>query len=68
MTLLRGASLDDDRLSIAGKQIEVLMDQAIDEMKSTGDLNVQGRLDSMYEQVERLIEQLAESPREGSSG
>ena len=60
MALLREADLDDEKLDIAAERIKLLTDKATDEIRHTKDLDIQGRLDSMYEEVKRMIEELAE--------
>ena len=60
MALLREANLDDDKLDIAAERIHLLMDRATEEIKRTSDLNIQPRLDSMYEEVQWLVEELSE--------
>ena len=60
MALLRAANLDDDKLDLAAEPMKLLMDKATDEIRHTNDLDIQGRLDSMYEEVMRMVEELAE--------
>lgn len=59
MVLLRAANLGDEKLGIAGERIHFLMDKATEEIKRTHDLNIQPRLDSMYEEVQRMVEELS---------
>jgi hypothetical protein len=61
MALLREADLDDDKLDIAAERIGTLMSIVTDEMKCTRDLNIQPRLDSMCEEVQRLVDELSQS-------
>lgn len=60
MGVLRAANLDDENVRIAGERIPLLMDKATEEIGQTKDLNVQPRLDSMYEEVQRMVEELSE--------
>lgn len=61
MALLRGANLSDENVKVAGKRLHVLMKENSEHIKRTRDLNTQPRLDSMYEEVKRLVDDLAES-------
>jgi hypothetical protein len=60
MALLRAANLDDGNVRIAGERIHLLIEKATEEIKRTRDLNIQPRLDSMYEEVQRLVDELSE--------
>jgi hypothetical protein len=62
VALLRAANLDDDKLNIAAERIESLMTEAKEHIEATGDLNIQPRLDSMYEEVKRLMDELSDPP------
>lgn len=63
IALLQAANLDDDKLDIAAERLKLLMAKSSDEIKRTHDLNVQRRMDSMYEEVKRLMDELSQSPR-----
>ena len=63
IALLRAANLDDDKLDIAGERLKLLMAKSSDEIKRTPDLNVQRRMDSMFEEAKRLLDELSQSPK-----
>lgn len=58
MTLLRGAGLADDKLGVASERIGHLLRETTEGIKSSKDLNVQPRLDAMYEDVRRMVDEL----------
>ena len=62
MTLLRAANLDDDKLDIAAKRLKLLMNEVTDEIRCTGELDIQDRLESMYDEVKRSVDELSSSP------
>ncbi len=68
MTLLRAANLDDDKLGIAAERIKLLMAKVTEDIKLTHDLNIQPRLDSMYEEVQRMVDEFSSSQRGGENG
>lgn len=59
MTLLRGAGLADDKLGVVSERIGHLLRETTEGIKSTKDLNIQPRLDAMYEDVQRMVDELA---------
>lgn len=59
MTLLRGAGLADDKLGVASERIGHLLREMTEGIKSTKDLNIQPRLDAMYEDMQRMVDELA---------
>jgi len=61
--LLGAANLDDDKLDIATERLKLLMAKSSDEIKRTPDLNVQRRMDSMFEEAKRLLDELSQSPK-----
>ena len=67
MALLRGANLDDNDLDTAAERIHLLLGKANDEIERTQDLNIQPRLDAIYEEVRRLVEELSELPNQNCS-
>jgi len=67
MAMLRAANLDDDKLDIAAERISLLMGKANEEIERTHDLNIQPRLDAMYEEVKRLVDELSQSPNQNGS-
>ena len=60
MALLRQSSLDNDKLDLVADRIQQLLDDATAEMKRRKDMNLVGRLESAYEEVKRLVEELSE--------
>jgi len=58
MTLLRGAGLADDKLGVASERIGHLLDTIKQDITVRHDLNIQPRLDAMYEEVQRLVDEL----------
>ena len=63
MDLLRAAPLDDDKLDLAVERFKLLTDKVTEDMELTHDLNIQPRLDSMYEELKRLVDELSKSPK-----
>ena len=63
IALLGAANLDDDKLDIATERLKLLMAKSSDEIKRTPDLNVQRRMDSMFEEARRLVDELSQSPK-----
>ena len=60
MALLREANLEDEKLDIATERLRILMARSTEEIKRTHDLSVQRRMDSMYEDVQEMLWELAE--------
>ena len=67
ITLLRQSSLDEEKKKVAGERIGQLMQNVSDEVERSGDWNVAKRLDSAYEEVKRLVDELA-NPHGGVNG
>ena len=63
MDLLRAANLADDKLDVAEERIRFLLGKATEDIKLTHDLNIQPRLDSMYEELKRLVDELSKSAK-----
>lgn len=60
MTLLRGSSLDDEKVKLVSEQqVMLLIDNATAEMERRKDMDVQGRLESVCEQAKRLMDALS---------
>jgi len=59
MTLLRGSSLDEEKVKLVSERVMLLLDHATAEMKRSKDLDLQGRLESVYEQAKRLVDDLS---------
>jgi hypothetical protein len=68
MTLLRQASLNDEKLKVVTERIKTLLDNATAEGKQTQRLNVRERLEAAYEEVKRLVDELAGFPDGGKDG
>ena len=62
MTLLRQSSLDDEKMKVVGERIKTLLDNATAEMERTQQMNVTERLAAAFEEVKRLVEELARLP------
>jgi len=62
-TLLRAAKLDDDKLDKAADHLILLIAKVRENMELTHDLNIQPRLDSMYEEMERLLDEFSQSAK-----
>ena len=62
-TLLRAAKLDDDKLDKAAAHLILLIAKVREDMELTHDLNIQPRLDSMYEEMERLLGEFSKSAK-----
>ena len=58
MALMRQSSLDDEQLEFVADRIKTLLDDVNAEIKRTKDLNVTGRLQAAYDEIERLVDQL----------
>ncbi len=58
MALLRAANLPNDKLAVASERIDHLLRETTEEIKSIQDLNIQPRLDAMYEDVRRMVDEL----------
>jgi hypothetical protein len=67
IALLRQSSLNDEKKKLVGERICQLMEDATEEMKRSRDWNLAGRLDSAYEEVKRLVDELSD-PHGGHSG
>ena len=67
MTLLRGASLDDERLGVVADRIKALLDAASADMTEPQQANIKERLETAYSEVRRLVHQLSRRSK-GSSG
>ena len=64
MSLLREANLDDEKSKLAAERIKLLIDGMHDEIKGSKDLNVRERLESVYEEAKRLVDELCRSPNQ----
>ena len=58
-TLLRRTSLDDKKLSVVSGRIKTLLDNVTAEVKQAQQLNLAQRLEAAYDDVERLVDELA---------
>ena len=68
ITLLRKSSLDEEKKKLAVERIGQLMQTVTDEMERSRDCNVVGRLESAYEEVKRLVDELSNPLGSGHSG
>ena len=60
MDLLRNSGLDDDKMKLVADRICQLLDDATAEMERTKNLDLSGPLESAYEEVKRMVEELSE--------
>jgi len=60
MDLLRNSGLDDDKLELVSERIEQLLADATAEMKRTKNLNLAGPLDSAYEELKSMVDELSD--------
>ena len=61
MTLVRGSSLDDEKMKVVADRIKTLLAAATAEMEATRQVNLTQRLDAVYDEVKRLVEELSRS-------
>jgi len=59
ITRLRQSNLDERKLKLASKRIKQLIEGVTAEMKGTKDLNLRDRLESIDEEVQRLVDDLS---------
>lgn len=64
MDLLRAANLNDDQVALAVERFKLLTDKMLEDVQRTHDLNIQPRLDSMYEELKRLVNELSSTSAE----
>ena len=53
------SSLDDEKLNLVADRIKTLLADTTAEVERTKDLNVAGRLEAAYDEVERLVDELS---------
>jgi hypothetical protein len=58
LTLLRGLPPDDEKTKLVSEEVIRLLDNAVVEMERSQDMDMQGRLESVYEQAKRLVDDL----------
>ena len=68
MDLLRQSSLDDEKLNLVADRISTLLAGITAELKRTKDLNVAGRLEAAYDEVQRLVDELSGAHGGGKEG
>ena len=61
MTLLRESDLDDKNLDVVEDRIKQLLEEVTAKVKRTKDFNLEGPLESAYEEVKRLVDGLSQS-------
>ena len=61
LTLVRQASLDDEKKNVVAERIKTLLDDATAEVKRTHQWNFTERLEAAYEDVKRLVDELSHS-------
>ena len=62
MTLVRQASLDEEKKKVVGKRINILLDDITAEMKRTKQWSLTGPLQAAYVEVKRLVDELSGLP------
>ncbi len=68
MGLLRNSGLDDDKLELVSERIEQLLADATAEMERTKNLNLAGPLESAYEEIKGMVDELSDSHDSGGAG
>jgi hypothetical protein len=68
MLLLRQSSLNDEQQNVVADRIKTLLDNATAEVKRSQSLNVTKRLQRVYEEVRRLVNELSGLPGGGKEG
>jgi hypothetical protein len=57
MTLVRQASLDDEKMNVVADRVKTLLDAATAEMKATQQVDLTQRLEAAYDEVKRLVDE-----------
>lgn len=65
MTLLRESSLDDEKLNVVAVRIKTLLDAVTAEVTLSPQANIKQRMESAYEEVERLVNHLSQGGKKG---
>jgi hypothetical protein len=68
MKLLRQSSLDDEKLTVVVDRIKSLLGDITAEIKRTKAFDMSGQLEAAYDEVERLVDELAGSGEGGEEG
>ena len=68
MDLLRNSGLDDDKLELVSERIKQLLAGATAEMERTKNLNLAGPLESAYEEVKSMVDELSDPHDSGGTG
>jgi hypothetical protein len=61
VSLLRGSSLDGDKLKVVADRIKTLLDAVTAELNGTQPLSVTQRLEAAYDEAKRLVDELSHS-------
>lgn len=67
ITLLRQSSMDEENKKLAGERISQVLQKVTEEIRRSRDWRVAGRLEAAYEEVKRLVDELAD-PHSGEGG
>ncbi len=59
VTMLRQSSLDDGTAKVLSRHIKSMIQNITDEMKGSRDFDLAGRLESAYEEIRRLVEDIS---------
>ena len=68
MDLLRNSGLDDDKLELVSERIKQLLADATAETERTKNLNLAGPLESAYEEVKGMVDELSDPHDSGGVG
>ena len=66
--LLRQSALNEEKRNVVADRIKTLLDNATAEVKRSQSLNVTKRLQGVYEEVRRLVNELSGLPGGGKEG
>ena len=68
MTLLRESSLDDEKRKVVADRLNTLLDETTAEINQTQQLKLADRLEAIYEEVRRLVDESAKNSDCGKGG
>ena len=68
LKLLRRASLEDDKLNVVTERIKRLLEDATAEMERTMNLNLAGPLESAFEEIKGMVDELSDPHDSGGAG
>ena len=68
MNLLRESSLDDEKRKVVANRLNTLLDETTAEINQTQQLKLADRLEAIYEEVRRLVDESAKNSDCGKGG